>query len=89
MFPLTIIIRGLENEPIDAVKIGASNIDGEKLYFIQTPDGRVCSVKENDVLAYWENTPSVEMLGQIDKMIEAGNALLRKKNENYKGAEVQ
>lgn len=89
MIPITIIVRGLENEPIDAVKIGATKIDGDKTYFIQTFDGRIASVKEEDILVYWENNPSEETLRSIDRMIELGERALRAKKEEYKGTEVQ
>lgn len=89
MIPITIIVRGMESEPIDAVKVGAIQDNGDKIYFIQTVDGRVASVKEDDIVVYWENNPSSEMLKSIDKMIETGNVLMHKKKAEYNGAEVQ
>ncbi len=95
MYPITIFIRGLENEPIDVVKVGATSIDGSKIYFLLTPPdplfpkGRVLSVNEKDVLVYADNDPSDATLQSIDKMIERGNNLLTKTKENYNGTEVQ
>ena len=88
MFPITIIVRGLETEPIDALKIGATQIDGEKFYFILTPDMRVASVREKDCTVYWDNTPSEDTLKGIDRMIEIGDRMLRQKKEQYAGPEV-
>lgn len=95
MYPVTIFIRGLENEPIDVIKAGATKFDGHKMYFVLTPPdtlfpkGRLLSVHEEDILIYADNNPSDTALHGLDKMIEEGDRQLSQKKESYNGLEVQ
>lgn len=87
MFPVTIEVSG-RDEPIDAIKV-AFGQHGEKiLAHIVTPDGRIATVDEKDILVYWDNTPEQETLKQIDRMIEEGHNMARAGTPKYTGPET-
>lgn len=74
MFPVTIEVSG-RDEPIDAIKVAFGQHGEKVLAHIVTPDGRIATVDEKDILVYWENTPTKETLAHIDRMVEEGNNL--------------
>lgn len=86
MFPITIEVKGRE-EPIDATHVAASELNGIMYYFMVTPDGRIASVREEDLLIYWDNQPSEDAIKHVIRMEQEGIQSRRQRKEDYKGNE--
>lgn len=86
--PVTIEVEG-RPEPIQAAKVAFGQHGSEILAHILTPDGRIATINNKNILVYWDNEPTEENLAHIDRMIREGNEMAKMKGTPHHGVEAQ